>query len=130
VTQLAEGHLCGLREEVPGVLACLIASSDGLLVAEQTQDLEPTRIAALTSTLAALASQAVQATRSGDLLDGVIRGSQGTLAVYALGETAVLAVIADRDVSVAWLHVKTRPVISRLLELSDRFDRFETFLPR
>jgi len=126
VEELIHAQLQELRAQVPGVLACLVASSDGLLIAEQSGELEPTRMAALTATMTALAAQAVQATRRGDLLDAVVRGTMGNLAVFAIGPNAVLAVVSDSDVTVAWLHVKTRPVVEQLLLISDRFDRFFT----
>ena len=115
-----------LRQEIPGVLACLVATVDGLLVADDGSDLPAPQLAALTSTLTGLARHAVEVTRRGELLDAVIRGSDGHLAVFTVGDAAVLAVVAHPDVTVAWLHVRTRPVVQRLARLADGFGRFYT----
>jgi len=115
-----------LREEIPGVLACLVATVDGLLVADDASELPAPQLAALTSTLTGLARHAVEVTRRGDLLDAVIRGSDGHLAVFTVGDGAVLAVVAHPDVTVAWLHVRTRPVVQRLARLAAGFGRFYT----
>jgi uncharacterized protein len=126
VHDLVREELRALRADVRGVLACMVATSDGLLVQEDAPGLEAPQIAALTSTMTALARHAVEVTRRGELLDATVRGTQGHLAVFAIGETAVLAVVADPDVSVAWLHLKTRPTVQRLTALAHRFDRFYT----
>lgn len=121
-------QLTGLRREVPGVVSSLVATSDGLLVG-QDSDLEGAQLAALTSTLAALSRHCVETTRGGELLDAVVRGTNGYLAVFAIGDTAVLAVVADPEVTPAWLHLRTRPVVERLAALAQHFDRFYTGAP-
>jgi len=121
--------LHGLRTDVKGVLGCLVATSDGLLVGADAPGLAAPQLAALTSTMTALARHAVEVTRRGDLMDATVRGSDGHLAVFSIGESAVLAVVAHPDVAAAWLNVKTRPVVARLLTLADRFQRFETAVP-
>ena len=121
--------LHGLRAEVTGVLGCLVATSDGLLVAADAPELEAAQLAALTSTMTALARHAVEATRRGELLDATVRGTHGHLAVFAISDVAVLAVIAHPDVASAWLNVKTRPVVAQLITLSPRFQRFHAIPP-
>lgn len=49
IDQLVRRELRTLRAEVPGVGACLVATSDGRLVAEDAPDLEAPQTAALTS---------------------------------------------------------------------------------
>jgi uncharacterized protein len=126
VAELVAERLRALRTEVKGVLACMVATSDGLLVAEDAPGLEAPQIAALTSTMTALARHAVEVTRRGELMDATVRGSDGHLAVFAIGDTAVLALVAHPDVAVAWLHLKTRPFVRELTELADGFERFYT----
>jgi predicted regulator of Ras-like GTPase activity (Roadblock/LC7/MglB family) len=118
--------LRALRNEVKGVLGCLVATSDGLLIHEEAPDLQAPQIAALTSTMTALARHAVEVTHRGVLLDALVRGSDGHLAVFAIGDTAVLAVIAHPSVTVAWLHLKTRPFVRTLTGLAGGFQRFYT----
>lgn len=118
--------LADLRARVPEIQGCLVASVDGLLIAEDVGRLPGPQTAALTSTLAALATQAVVMTDRGALLDATIRGTHGHLMVFAVGSNAVLAVVADPEISSAWLHVQTRSVVEELTAIADRFPRFFT----
>lgn len=124
VEEIVRAELEGLRDVVDGIEGTLVASSDGLLVAHDFPGEEPVQVAALTSVLSGLARNTVDVTGRGRLLDASVRGSGGYFAVYAVGETAVLAVVGSEDVNLALLHLRTRPVVARLAPLADRFARF------
>jgi uncharacterized protein len=115
-----------LRENVVGVYGSMVATSDGLLIAHDIPDMEPTRIAALVSTTLGLASQTTQATGRGPFREAVARGTDGYLAVYAAGRTAVVAVIGSGDLNIGMLHYEAREVISRVAALSAEFARWAT----
>lgn len=117
-------ELIGLRTSVSGIDGCLVATSDGLLVAHTLPEPEPSQLAALVSTLAGLARHAVQLTGRGDLFDAAVRGSSGYLVVYAVGEGAVLGVLGRADVNVALLQLRTKPVVHRLARLAAGFTHF------
>jgi predicted regulator of Ras-like GTPase activity (Roadblock/LC7/MglB family) len=119
-------ELSGLRSAVSGVDGCVLATSDGLLVAHVLPEQEQSQVAALISTLVALARHAVEITGRGTLLEAAIHGTSGYLAVYAVGDSAVLAVLGRSDLNVALLQLRTRPVVTRLLALSEGFARFTT----
>ena len=55
-----------IRENVTGVHGSLTATSDGLLIAHDLADMEPTRIAALVATSLALGSRMTLSTGRGD----------------------------------------------------------------
>src|SRR3954469_4811149 len=93
VEDQVQQELSGLRSAVSGVDGCVVATSDGLLVAHVLPELEQSAAAALIATLTAVARQAVQITGRGELLDAAIRGTSGYIAVYAVGDSAVLAVL-------------------------------------
>jgi predicted regulator of Ras-like GTPase activity (Roadblock/LC7/MglB family) len=124
VEALVADQLALLQQEVRAIRGSLVATSDGLLVASNLPDDQPEQLAALTSTLVGLADYAIEVTRTGTLIEAVARGTGGYLAAYALGEVAALAVVGDADLNVAMLHHKTRPVVERLVALSDRFVGF------
>lgn len=119
-------ELTGLSSSVSGVEGCVVATSDGLLVAHVLPEREQSQVAALISTLMAVAKQAVLLSGRGALLEAAIRGTSGYLAVYAVGDNAVLAVVGRPDLNIALLQLRTRPVVMRLNELSDGFARFST----
>lgn len=119
-------ELSDLCSAVSGIEGCVVATSDGLLVAHVLPHQEQSQVAALISTLSAVAGQAVLLTGRGDLLEAAIRGTTGYVAVYAVGDSAVLAVLGHSDLNLALLQLRTRPVVGRLSALADGFDRFST----
>ena len=119
-------ELSALRSSVSGVEGCVVATSDGLLVAHVLPEQEQSQIAALIATMTAVARQAVLLTGRGDLLEAAIRGTYGYLAVYAVGDSAVLAVLGRPTVNIALLQLRTRPVVTRLDALAGNFNRFSS----
>lgn len=121
-------ELNALRSSVSGVEGCVVATSDGLLVAHvlPEQDQEQSQVAALIATMTAVARQAVLLTGRGELLEAAIRGTSGYLAVYAVGDSAVLAVLGRPNVNIALLQLRTRPVVTRLNALAAGFTRFSS----
>jgi predicted regulator of Ras-like GTPase activity (Roadblock/LC7/MglB family) len=117
-------ELHGLGAAVGGVVGCVVATSDGLLVASTLEDDEPTQLAALISTVVGLGRHAVRMTGRGDLREATIRGAEGHVVVHAIGETAVLAVVGRADLNVALLQLHARPAVQRLLGLAPGFARF------
>lgn len=105
-----------IRVNVTGVHGSLAATSDGLPVAYDLPDMEPTEISALVATTHALASRATLATGRGQFREAVARGSQGYLAVYAAGTTAIVAVIGTSRLNVGMLQYQVREIISRISE--------------
>ncbi len=127
VEDLVSKELVALRASISGVEGCVVATSDGLLVAHVLpEDQEQSQAAALISTLTAVARQAVQITGRGELLEASIRGTSGYLAVYAVGDSAVLAVLGRPTLNIALLQLRTRPVVARLDVLAADFTRFAT----
>lgn len=117
-------ELRSLRAQVQGVHGSMVATSDGLLVAHDIPELEPTQIAALIATTVGLARQATQATGRGPFREAIARGSYGYLAVYAAGDSAVVAVIGTNELNVGMLHYQARGVIDRIAAGAAEFERF------
>lgn len=103
-----------IRANVTGVHGSLAATSDGLPVAYDLPDLEPTEISALVATTHALASRATLATGRGQFREAVARGSEGYLAVYAAGSSAIVAVIGTSRLNVGMLQYQVREIIERI----------------
>jgi uncharacterized protein len=109
-----ELHL--IRNNVPGVRGSITATSDGLLVAQDVHDLEPTQIAALVAATHAVAVRASLSTGCGQLKEVITRGSDGYLAVYAAGDAAIVAVLGTTELNVAMLNFQARAVTERIAE--------------
>jgi hypothetical protein len=107
-----------IRNNVPGVRGSVTATTDGLLLAHDVHGLEPTQIAALVAATHAVAVRASLSTECGQLKEVITRGSQGYLAVYAAGGTAIVAVLGTSDLNVAMLNFQARRMIERVAEHS------------
>ncbi|WP_217241166.1 roadblock/LC7 domain-containing protein [Streptomyces sp. AC555_RSS877] len=108
----------GLREQVAGITDTAVAAADGLLIAVDTADtadsIEPEGIAALAAAGLGLARRTAEATGRGALSRTVTYGSHGCAAVYAVGETALMVVVADEGTDVDQLHRATQPALRRI----------------
>jgi uncharacterized protein len=107
-----------IRAQVPGVRGSLAATSDGLVFAHDAPDLEPSQIAAISAATLALASRATVTTGCGNFREVVVRGSDGYLAVYAAGDTAIVAVMGTSGLNVGMLQYRAREIIDRIAEFS------------
>ena len=114
VTDLIADELRLIRNSVPGVRGSIAATTDGLVVAHDVPGLEPTQIAALVAAIHAVAVRASLSTGCGQLKEVISRGSDGYLAVYAAGSTAVVAVLGTTDLNIAMLNFQARKMIERI----------------
>jgi uncharacterized protein len=107
-----------IRQNVPGVRGSITATSDGLLVAHDMHDLEPTQIAALVAATHAVAVRASLSTECGQLKEVITRGGDGYLAVYSAGGPVIVAVLGTNELNVAMLNFQARKMIERIAEHS------------
>ena len=114
VTEPITEELRLIRQSVPGVRGSVTTTSDGLLVAHDTHGIEPTQIAALVAATHAVAVRASLSTECGQLKEVITRGSEGYLAVYAAGGTAIVAVLGSTELNVAMLNFQARRMIERI----------------
>jgi uncharacterized protein len=105
-----------IRERVPGVRGSVAATADGILIADDVHDLEPTQIAALVAAMHAVAVRITLSTDSGQLRDVITRASDGYLAVYAVGSAAIVAVLGTTELNIAILNYQTRSIIDRVAD--------------
>jgi predicted regulator of Ras-like GTPase activity (Roadblock/LC7/MglB family) len=110
-----------IRERVAGVHGSLTATSDGLLIAHDLSDQEPTQIAALIATTLALGSRMTLSTGRGRFRETVTRGTDGYLAVYAAGRSSIVAVIGTPRLNVGMLQYQIREIIERIAAYSTEF---------
>jgi uncharacterized protein len=108
-------ELTGLRERVTGVQGCVIAGVDGLLlVYDIGGGPEPHDLAALAAAAVGVGRQTGLALRHGAFTDTTIHSHRGYFTVYAIGDTALLAVVGDHGMNVARLHLEARQVTAKL----------------
>ncbi|MFB6392507.1 roadblock/LC7 domain-containing protein [Polymorphospora lycopeni] len=112
-------QLSDLRIQIPGVRGCVLGGVDGLLIAHDLPagDAEPHDLAALAATTFGLGRQVGLALRHGPFRESTVRGQHGYFAVYAVNDTALLAVLGEDAVNVARLHLHAPAVTERLAAL-------------
>ncbi|AGZ44750.1 roadblock/LC7 domain-containing protein [Actinoplanes friuliensis] len=112
------GELSALRHQVTGVQGCVIAGVDGLLILHDTMPgTEPHDLAALAAGAHGISRTCGSALNQGGFHECTIRNHQGYLAVYAVGDLALLAVLGDSGLNIARLHLEARQVTGRLAKL-------------
>ncbi|GAA2130144.1 hypothetical protein GCM10009727_21990 [Actinomadura napierensis] len=99
-----------LRARVPHLTGSLVASVDGLLIADDLPpSVEPSGMAAVTASGLSLAHRIAQTAHGGAFHEVVIRGVDGYVVTYSAGPAASLTVLAEAGVNVGRLHLEARP---------------------
>ena len=110
-------ELAQLRVRLPQVHGALVASADGLLVAQDAEGIEPETMAAMSAAYLGLAQQIALGAAYGEFQETVTRASGGYVATFAAGHTALLTVLADAGINLGLLHHEARPVAARVGKL-------------
>jgi predicted regulator of Ras-like GTPase activity (Roadblock/LC7/MglB family) len=111
-------ELAELRNTVTGVQGCVIAGVDGLLIMYDTGGgPEPHDLAALAAAAVGVARQTGLSLRQGGFSSSTIHSHRGYFTVYAVGDTALLAVVGDQGMNVARLHLEARTLAPRIAAL-------------
>jgi len=110
-------ELAQLRVRLPQVHGALVASADGLLVAQDVEGVEAETMATMTAAYLGLAQQIALGAAYGEFQETVTRASGGYVATFAAGHTALLTVLADAGINLGLLHHEARPVAVRVGKL-------------
>ena len=108
-------ELAQLRVRLPQVHGALVASADGLLVAQDAEGVvEAETMAAMSAAYLGLAQQIAHGAAYGEFQETVTRATGGYVATFAAGTTALLTVLADAGINLGLLHHEVRPVAARV----------------
>jgi predicted regulator of Ras-like GTPase activity (Roadblock/LC7/MglB family) len=112
-------ELRDLREQVPGVAGTLVAALDGQLVAADLDlgssprvDLDS--LAGIAAASLGIAQRVTGLAGQGTLGQAVTHANDGQVAVYAVGDAALLAVLGAAGLDLDELHRKSGPARSRI----------------
>ena len=107
--ELLNSTLTGLRSAMPELRGALIATVDGLPIAQTMGDgTDPNRVAAMAATALGLGKRINDTLGSGQLTDMSVSGASGQVYIYAAGHKGVLAVVAPTGVNLGLLHMEAR----------------------
>jgi predicted regulator of Ras-like GTPase activity (Roadblock/LC7/MglB family) len=124
IEQRLQTEFALIKANVAGVHGCIVATSDGFLVAHSLPDLDPTDLAALLAASRALASQGVAVTGRGEFREAITRGTLGYLALYAAGDSAIVAVVGNIELNVGMLHFRVHDIVERIASYTSEFRRW------
>jgi hypothetical protein len=111
-TVLAE--LARLRTRLPELTGSVLATTDGLVVAHDAEDLEPETLAAMSAAHLGLARRFAVAVGHEDLQETVVACTGGYITTYAAGDGALLTVVTTRRANLARVHLEARRCLGRL----------------
>ena len=108
-----------LYGEVPEVQATVIATLDGLPVIADIKSgsFNSDKISALVATAISVAKRTGQAMGLGDLVELSMATTNGKIFLYLIGNSAVLAVITPKDISLGMLMLKTSEITKKLTDI-------------
>jgi uncharacterized protein len=110
--------LSTLRSAIPDLRGVLIASSDGLPMAQNLVGNEdPNRVAAMAATALGLGKRIADTLNAGSLTETSVSGSDGQVYLYAAGTKAVLVVVATAGANVGMIHLEARDAARRIQEI-------------
>ena len=106
-----------LRDKITGITGTAVASRDGLIIREDTGDVNADNLAALTSAALSLAQRLAREAGQGTLREALTRSSGGYVAIYAVGATAVLVLLGDEGLDITRLHRESRAAVDTIEKL-------------
>ncbi len=90
----------------------LIASRDGLLIAETLSDSEEAeRIAAMVTTTLGVSRRMAQTLGAGALNETAISATDRRIQMYLIGNEGALAVVTSADANIALINIQARNVV-------------------
>ncbi|MPY66569.1 hypothetical protein F8S09_07650 [Deinococcus sp. SDU3-2] len=101
--------LTNLRTSMPELRGALIATVDGLPIAQAMSDgTDANRVAAMAATALGLGKRINDTLGSGQLTDMSVSGATGQVYIYAAGTKGVLAVVTPPGMNLGLLHMEAR----------------------
>jgi predicted regulator of Ras-like GTPase activity (Roadblock/LC7/MglB family) len=117
-TEVLVRRLRDLQASTPDVEASAIVSVDGLTIASALpSDVEEDRVSAMSAAMLSLGERIAGELGRGSLDQVYIRGKQGFVILMAIGEHAVLTVLAREQAKLGLLFLDMRRAAEDLTEL-------------
>ncbi|MGF1665484.1 MAG: roadblock/LC7 domain-containing protein [Acidimicrobiia bacterium] len=102
-------HCAELTRSLDGVLAVIVATSDGMLIHSTWSEVEGMRAAAISAAALGLGQRIAADFGQGGFHDSVVSTGDRVIGIYAVGERHVLGVVAAaEDVTLGLLHLSAR----------------------
>jgi len=117
-TELMVSRLRDLQASTPDIEASAVVSVDGLIMASALPaDVEEDRVSAMSAAMLSLGERIAGELGRGVLEQVYIRGAQGYVFLSAVGEEAVLTVLARKDAKLGLIFLDMRRAAEDLSKL-------------
>lgn len=115
-TQL-QSLLESLRTALPEVRGILVASIDGMPVAQNLLEGDANRIAAMVATALSLGKRISDSFGGGQFQETSVYGQSAQVFIYSAGTKAVLSVTASGLTNVGLIHLESRAAAQKIAQL-------------
>jgi predicted regulator of Ras-like GTPase activity (Roadblock/LC7/MglB family) len=113
-----EEILKNLTANIPEILATAVVSVEGLPIASMMpQEVDDTRIAAMTAAMLSLGERAALELNKGALEQIIIKGENGYLIVIGAGPNAVLTVSATKEVKLGLIFLDCKRACEKISKI-------------
>jgi predicted regulator of Ras-like GTPase activity (Roadblock/LC7/MglB family) len=117
-TELMVSRLRDLQASTPDIEASAVVSVDGLIMASALPaDVEEDRVSAMSAAMLSLGDRIASELTRGTLEQVYIRGADGYVFLSAIGEEAVLTVLARKDAKLGLVFLDMRRAAEDLVKL-------------
>jgi len=107
-----------LTRSLDGVMAVIVATSDGMLIHSTWNEVEGMRAAAISAAALGLGQRIASDFGQGEFHDSVVSTGDRAIGIYAVGDRYVLGVVAEAEkVSLGLLHVTARQTAGTLAQI-------------
>lgn len=106
-----------LKAALPELKEIIVASPDGLPVAQLGESEIATRLAAMAATAQGLGKRIATTTQLGNLVEIVIRGDQAYFIAYAIGDKGILGLTTPAGSNLGLVRLEAQEYARRLAEV-------------
>jgi uncharacterized protein len=113
-----QNNIVKLRTAIPELRGVLVASTDGLPMAQSLSGSEDAnRIAAMAATALGLGKRIGDSLGTGEIQETTVSGLEGHVFFYAAGPRGVLVVVARGTANVGLVHLEARETAKQIAEI-------------
>jgi len=117
-TEMMVNRLKSLQVSTPDIEATAVVSVDGLIMASSLPaDVEEDRVSAMSAAMLSLGERIAGELRRGELEQVFIQGEQGFVFLKAVGEEAVLTVLARKEAKLGLVFLDMKRAVEDLAKL-------------
>ncbi|UOX90899.1 roadblock/LC7 domain-containing protein [Amycolatopsis sp. FBCC-B4732] len=103
-----------IRDQVDQVAGLLVATHDGLVLADDTTGVEADSVAAMSAAAAGLAAQFTAQARIGDARCAMFEGSSGYVCVFPVEGSLLLVVFGEPDITMGLFTLAAKQALTLL----------------